>query len=91
MTFNPKATEEPTWNKETEIERARLVGGDELVNKLIIKYQQRQRELDDADKAGDGAEDELANVDMECGVCFEPFGDDERVTSECLHGVTALE
>ena len=87
MTFNPKATEEPTWNKEVEIQRARLIGGDELVNKLIIKYQERQSELDDADKDDrleSRAEDELANIDMECAVCFEPFGDDERVTSQYL-------
>lgn len=85
MTFNPKATEEPGWNREAEIERARNVGSDELVNKLLIKYASRQAELVAAEKEQDEQreEDQLADIDMECAVCFEPFGDDERVTVCC--------
>jgi hypothetical protein len=46
---------------------------------------ERQSELEDAEKEQDEQreEDQLADIDMECAVCFEPFGHDERVTVCC--------
>ncbi|KAI5455500.1 hypothetical protein NCC49_000308 [Naganishia albida] len=64
-------------NREDEIARARRFGGDVFVQRITEKLAKRQSE-DDAQNANgeDG--------DFQCAICFEPFLDNERITS-CLH------
>lgn len=89
LIFNPNATASSDWNRQTEIDRAKTTGGEELVNKLIIRYQQRQADLDKADQLEQqGNESGMDGLDLECGICYEAYGDDERVTS-CCHSFCA--
>ncbi|KAJ9123338.1 hypothetical protein QFC22_001537 [Naganishia vaughanmartiniae] len=64
-------------DRDDEVGRARVFGGDALVEKLKAKLALRQTE-DEAQQANgeDG--------DFQCVICFEPFLDNERITS-CLH------
>ncbi|KAJ9107372.1 hypothetical protein QFC21_000822 [Naganishia friedmannii] len=64
-------------DRDDEVGRARVFGGDALVEKLKAKLALRQTE-DQAQQANgeDG--------DFQCVICFEPFLDNERITS-CLH------
>lgn len=37
LVFDANAVAAPDWDKQAEIDRARAFGGDELVNKLIVR------------------------------------------------------
>jgi hypothetical protein len=55
----------------------------------LHRYEERQLQLEAADKKETEEEEaeELDEVDIECAVCFDPFGDDERVTGRyCRKG-----
>ncbi|KAJ9094678.1 hypothetical protein QFC21_005835 [Naganishia friedmannii] len=77
---NNKAVQEESHvdsDREVEVGRARVFGGDALVERLKAKLALRQTEDDAQPDDGDDG-------DFQCIICFEPFLGNERITS-CLH------
>ncbi|KAJ9104320.1 hypothetical protein QFC19_003960 [Naganishia cerealis] len=70
LTSHKAFQENSDVDKEDEVGRARKFGGDALVDRLKAK-----RTEDDAQQAN-GEES-----DFQCAICFEPFLDNERITS----------
>ncbi|KAJ9123749.1 hypothetical protein QFC24_003523 [Naganishia onofrii] len=64
-------------DRDDEVGRARIFGGEVLVERLKAKLALRQ--TDDQAQQANGEDG-----DFQCAICFEPFLDSERITS-CLH------